>query len=143
MNSLVSRNNLFDDFFKDFAPGFFVRPLHGDHTLPSPAQIKIDVKESDKGYTVQAEVPGVSKDDIQVSLDGGMVTLRAEIKQQDSQSEGDMLLRSERYYGAVSRSFQLPQDIDQAQAKAKYDNGVLTLTLPKKSGGGAQRLAIE
>ena len=143
MNSLVNRNNLFDDFFKDFAPGFFVRPLHGDNTLPSPAQIKIDVKENDKGYTVQAEVPGVSKDDIQVSLDGGMVTLRAEVKQQDSQSEGDMLLRSERYYGAVSRSFQLPQDIDQAQAKAKYDNGVLTLTLPKKSGGGAQRLAIE
>lgn len=143
MNSLISRNSLFDDFFRDFAPGFFIKPLHGDSSLPSPAQIRVDVSENDLSYTVQAEVPGVSKDDIQVSLDGNVVTLRAEIKQQDSQTEGDKVLRSERYYGAVSRSFQLPQDIDQAQAKAKYDNGILMLTLPKKGGTGAQRLAIE
>jgi HSP20 family protein len=58
-------------------PVFYVRPLHGD-PLPSPAQIKVDVKETDKGYTVQAEVPGVSKDEIHVSLDGNVVTLRAE-----------------------------------------------------------------
>ncbi|MBS0316428.1 MAG: Hsp20/alpha crystallin family protein [Proteobacteria bacterium] len=142
MNALISRNSLFDDFFRDVAPGFFIKPLHGD-TLPPPAQIKVDVKENDGSYTVQAEIPGVAKDDIQVSLDGGTVTLRAEVKQEDSKSEGDKLLRSERYYGAVSRSFQLPQDVDEAKAKAKYDNGILTLTLPKKSGGGAQRLAIE
>ena len=83
------------------------------------------------------------KDDIQVSLDGSVVTLRAEVKQEDGQTEGDKVLRSERYYGAVSRSLQLPQDIDQAQAKAKYDNGILMLTLPKKEGTGVQRLAIE
>ena len=142
MNALISRNSLFDDFFRDVAPGFFIKPLHGDN-LPSPAQIKVDVKENDGSYTVQAEIPGVAKDDIQVSLDGGTVTLRAEVKQEDRKSEGDKLLRSERYYGAVSRSFQLPQDVDEAKAKAKYDNGILTLTLPKKSGGGAQRLAIE
>ena len=142
MSSLMTRGGLFDEFFKDIAPGFYVRPLHGD-PLPSPAQIKVDVKESDKAYTVQAEVPGVSKEDIHVSVDGNVVTLRAEVKQQDSQSKDDKVLRTERYYGAVSRSFQLPQDIDQNQAKAKYDNGVLTLTLPKKTSGGSQRLAIE
>lgn len=142
MNSLITRNRLFDDFFRDFAPGFSIRPLHGEG-LPSPEQIKVDVKENDKAYTVQAEIPGVSKDDIQVSLDGNLVTLRAEIKQQDSQAEGDTVLRSERYYGAVARSFQLPLDIDQGAARAKYDNGVLTLTLPKKTGGTGQRLAIE
>ena len=60
MSSLMTRGGLFDDFFKDIAPGFYVRPLHGD-PLPSPAQIKVDVKETDKGYTVEAEVPGVSK----------------------------------------------------------------------------------
>lgn len=142
MNALVHRGSLFDDFFRDFAPGFSVRPLHGD-PLPSPAQIKVDVKENEHAYTVHAEVPGVSKDEIHVAVDGNVVTLRAEVKQQDEQSKDDKLLRSERYYGAVSRSFQLPQDIDQTAAKAKYDNGVLTLTLPKRQGGSAQRLQIE
>jgi HSP20 family protein len=143
MNSLISRGNLFDDFFRDVAPGFYVKPLHGD-PLPSPAQIKVDVKETDKTYIVHAEVPGVNKEDIHVSLDGSVVTLRAEVKQQDSTGKDEKVLRSERYFGAVSRSFQLPVDIDQTQAKAKYDNGVLTLTLPKKQAGtGAQRLTID
>ena len=142
MSSLMTRGGLFDEFFKDIAPGFYVRPLHGD-PLPSPAQIKVDVTENDKGYTVQAEVPGVSKDEIHVALDGNVVTLRAEVKQEDRQGSDEKVLRSERYYGAVSRSFQLPMDIDQAQAKAKYDNGVLTLTLPKKLANGSQRLTIE
>ena len=142
MNSLVNRNRLFDDFFRDFAPGFYVKPLHGD-PLPSPAQIRVDVKEDDKAYTVQAEIPGVSKDDIQVSVDQGVVTLRAEIKQEDSKADGGKLLRSERYYGAMARSFQLPQDIDQAEAKAKYTDGVLTLTLPKKGNSGSARLRVE
>jgi len=142
MNSLITRGGLFDDFFRDVAPSFYVRPLHGD-PLPSPAQIKIDVKESERAYTVQAELPGVPKEDIQVSLDGNMVTLRAEVKQQDAQTKDDKLLRSERYFGSVSRSFQLPQDIDQSESRAKYDNGVLTLTLPKKVGGKTQRLSID
>lgn len=142
MNSLITRGSLLDDFFRDVAPGFYVRPLHGD-ALPTPAQIKVDVKESDKAYTVHAEVPGVTKEDIHVSLDGNVVTLRAEVKQQDAQTRDEKVLRSERYFGAVSRSFQLPMDIDQSQAKAKYDNGVLTLTLPKKTGGGGQRLNID
>lgn len=142
MNSLITRGNLLDEFFRDVAPGFYVKPLHGD-PLPTPAQIKIDVKESDAAYTVHAEVPGVTKEDIHVSLDGNVVTLRAEVKQQDSQARDEKVLRSERYFGAVSRSFQLPVDIDQSRAKAKYDNGVLTLTLPKKTGGGGQRLNID
>ena len=71
------------------------------------------------------------------------MSLRAEIKQQDRQTSGDKLLRSERYYGSVARSFQLPLEIDEAEAKAKYDHGVLTLTLPKKRGRSGQRLAIE
>lgn len=140
MNSLIARSGLFDDFFKDVAPGFYVKPLHGD---AMPAQIKIDVKETPAAYTVEAEVPGVAKEDIHVTVEGGVVTLRAEIKQQDSQREGEKLLRSERYYGAVSRSFQLPVDIDEAAAKARYDNGVLLLTLPKKAATAGQRLTIE
>ena len=132
--------SLFDDFFRDVAPGYFIKPLHGD---PLPAQIKVDVKETDKAYTVLAEVPGVAKEDIHVSLDGNVVTLRAEVKQHDSEARDEKVLRSERYYGAVSRSFQLPMEIDQAQSSARYDNGVLTLTLPKKLTGGSQRLVID
>ena len=142
MNSLVTRGSLFDDFFKDIAPGFYVRPLHGDG-VPTPSQIKVDVKETDGGYTVQAEVPGVPKEDIHVSIEGNVVSLRAEVRQHDQKTEGEKVLRSERYFGSVARSFQLPVDVDAAQAKAKYDNGVLTLTLPKKQGGSAQRLSIE
>lgn len=142
MSALISRGNLFDDFFRDVSPGFYVKPLHGD-PLPSPGQIKMDVKENGTAYTVQAEIPGVTKEDIHVSIEGNMVTVRAEVKQHDIQTKDDKVLRSERYFGAVSRSFQLPQDIDQSQSKAKYDNGVLTLTLPKKQGGSAQRLRIE
>lgn len=141
MSSLVPRS-IFDDFFKDVAPAFYVRPLHGD-ALPAPSKIKIDVKEDDAAYTVHAEVPGVAKDDIQVAIDGNVVSLRAEVQQKDEKKEGEKVLRSERYYGAVERSFQLPADIDAAQAKAKYENGVLTLTLPKKQSGAAQRLKIE
>lgn len=143
MNALMTRGGLFDEFFRDVAPGFYIKPLHGDG-LPNPAQIKVDVKESGEAYTIHAEIPGVPKEDIQVAVDGNVVTLRAEVKQQDSTSQGEKMLRSERFYGAVSRSFQLAGDIDQAQAKAKYDNGVLTLTLPKKQAmSGAQRLTIE
>ncbi len=142
MNALVGRCGLLDDFFKDINPGFYIRPLHGD-PLPTPGQIKVDVTETDTGYVISAEVPGVPKEDIHVSLDGNVVSLRAEVSQQDKQSKDDKVLRSERYFGSVARSFQLPTDIDAAQAKAKYDHGVLTLTLPKKLGGTAQRLAIE
>ena len=142
MNSLVTRGSLFDDFFKDFAPGFYVRPLHGDG-LPTPSQIKIDVKEDDAAYTVHAEVPGVPKEDIHISVEGNVVSLRAEVRQHDQQKDGEKVLRSERYFGQVARSFALPADVDASQAKAKYDNGVLILTLPKKQASNAQRLHIE
>jgi HSP20 family protein len=142
MNSLVSHGSLFDDFFKDFAPGFYVRPLHGDG-LPQPSQIKVDVKEDEASYTVHAEVPGVPKEDIHVSVEGDVVSLRAEVRQHDEKKDGEKVLRSERYFGAMARSFRLPTELDASQAKAKYDNGVLTLVLPKKQGGSAQRLAIE
>lgn len=142
MNALIGRGGLLDEFFKDVNPGFYIRPLHGD-PLPSPSQIKVDVKENETAYTVHAEVPGVAKEDIQVAIDGNMVSLRAEVVQKDEQTRDDKLLRSERFYGAVERSFQLPMEIDSAQAKARYDNGVLTLTLPKKQGAQTRRLTVE
>lgn len=142
MNSLrnLGSRSLLDDFFRDLSPGYFIKPLHGDAL---PAQIKVDIKESDGAYTVHAEIPGVSKEDIHVGLEAGVVTLSAEVKQQDAQTSEEQVLRSERYYGSVSRSFRLPQEIDTGNVKARYENGVLQLSLPKKVQAASRRIAIE
>ncbi|MCD2513611.1 Hsp20/alpha crystallin family protein [Comamonas endophytica] len=142
MSALIGRGGLLDELFRDVNPGFYIRPLHGDG-LPAPSQIRIDVKENEGAYIVEAEVPGVAKEDIQVSIDGNVVSLRAEVTQRDEQTQGGKVLRSERFYGAVERKFQLPADIDAQQANARYDNGVLCLTLPKKQGGQTRRLTVE
>lgn len=144
MNALMKRKtqtpSLFDEFFRDFAPGFFIQPLHGD---PLPAQIKLDIHERDDAFELQAEIPGVKKEDIQVEIDGNVVSLQAEVRQEDSRKEGRSI-RSERYYGSVSRMVQLPTEVDETKAKAKYENGVLRLMLPKKADARSQRrLAIE
>lgn len=132
--------NLLDELFRDFTSGYYVKPLHGD---PLPAQIKVDVGDSKEAYTIKAEVPGVKKDDIHVSIDGSVVTISAEVKQEDKQTKDEQVLRAERYYGSVSRSFQLPQEVDAGAAKAKYENGVLNLTLPKIAPVSTRRLAID
>ena len=142
MTSPLTRGSLLDEFFKEVAPGFFIKPLHGD-PVPSASQIKIDVSENDQAFTVRAEIPGVNKQDIHVSVDGSIVTLSAEIRQHDAEREGEKLLRSERYYGSVSRSFQLPAEVDEAQSKARYENGILLLDLPKKVSNSPQRLTVE
>ena len=103
----------------------------------------MDIKETPTSYAVEAEIPGVSKEDIHVSIEGGVVTLSAEIKQQDQQARDEQVLRSERYYGSVSRSFQLPQDLDAGAASARYENGVLQLALPKKVRAQSRRLTID
>ncbi len=138
ISPFVSRG-LFDELFRDVNPGYFIKPLHGD---PLPTQIKVDVKENPNEFIVEAEIPGTSKDNIHVNIDRNIVSLRAEISQIDSQNKDDKLLRSERYYGEVSRSFQLPVDIDEAASKARYENGVLTLSLLKKQKQGGQRMQI-
>lgn len=139
MNRLVTRNSLFDDFFRE-VPGFFVRPLHGD---PLPETIRLDVKEAGNSFVVSAEVPGVSKENIHVDIDGNEVSIRAEVKQEDAQTEDERVLRSERFFGSVARSISLPAEIDESASKARYEHGVLTLTLPKKIRTGQARITIE
>ncbi|WP_299021578.1 MULTISPECIES: Hsp20/alpha crystallin family protein [unclassified Tepidimonas] len=141
MSNLIPRRmSLFDEFFRDLAPGFYIRPLHGE---PLPQQIKLDVSESDNAYTITAEIPGVSKDAIQVTVENNVVTIGAEVKQEDVKRDGDKVLHSERYFGAVSRTLALPGDVDETQASAKYENGVLTLVLPKKAAVVGKRIRIE
>ena len=141
MPPVMPRNRFFDEFFRDFPLGYSVKPLHGD-PLPSPDKIKIDVKTNDKSFTVHAEMPGLNKDDIHVTVDGNHLTIRAEVKQHDADSEDGQVVHSERYYGAVARTISLPAPVSEAGAKAKYENGILTLNLPKETAGGAKRIAI-
>jgi HSP20 family protein len=132
---IFSGNDPFDEVFK----GFF-RPVRVENQAPT--QFKMDVKEDDKGYQVHAEIPGVKKEDIHVTIDGNQVSISAEVKQEKEVKEGEKVLRSERYYGKVARSFALGADIDENAAQAKYDNGVLELTLPKKVVAPTKRLTI-
>ena len=133
-------NNLFNDFFGDKGSlGYFVSPLHGE-SLPN--NFKVDIKDSDNSYVFQAELPGIRKEDLHVTVDGSTVTIAAEVKQHDEQTKDEKVVRSERYFESVSRSFQLPVDIDQETANASYENGVLQLTLPKKQNLPGKRIEI-
>lgn len=127
----------FDDLFR----GFFVRPVlfEGQPQM----EIKMDLKEDDKSYTVHADIPGVKKEDIHVSIDGNRVSISAESRIEKEEKEGEKVLRSERYCGKVARSFTLTHEVDEAGAKAKYSDGVLELTLPKKAATTAKKLAIQ
>ena len=134
----LTRYDPFDDFFR----GFFVRPVEFGSGTEAP-QIKMDVKEQADNYVVHAELPGVKKEDIHVNIDGPTVSITAERKQEKEVKEGERILRTERYYGKVSRSFQLGQDIDEAKAGAKFTDGVLELTLPKRAATSTRRLTID
>ncbi len=90
-----------------------------------------------------AELPGVKKEDIEVSIDGNHIAISAEVKKEHEEKNGERVLRSERYYGKFSRSFQLAQDVDESTAQAKYSDGVLQLVLPKKAAVSAKKLYIQ
>ena len=135
-------NELVDDLFK----GFLVRPLafegRGDGGAVLP-RAKVDVAEKNGAYVVTAELPGVKKEDIHVSIDGAQVTLEAEVKREKEATKDERVLHSERVYGKVSRSFTLPQEVDEAQAEAKFRDGVLELTLPKKAAAQRKQISIQ
>lgn len=136
--SNITRLDPFDDLFR----GFFVRPVDMNQPATTPS-IRMDVTEQPKAFVVHAELPGVKKEDIHVHVEGNQVSITAEVKQEKEIREGDRILRSERYFGQVARSFQLAQDIDETQANAKFSDGVLELTLPKKAASASKRLTIE
>jgi HSP20 family protein len=137
----ISRYNPADDAFDDLFRGFFMRPVRFEGQ--PEVQVKMDVSEDEKAYTVHAEIPGVKKEDIHVTIDGNQVAISAEIRNEKEVKEGEKVLRSERYYGKVSRAFTLGQDVDEAAAQAKYNNGVLELRLPKQAAAKARRLNIQ
>jgi HSP20 family protein len=125
-----------DDLFRGL-----LRPWRAELTERAP-QIKLDVSEDECNYTIKADVPGVRKEDIDVRIDGNQVTISAEIKKEKEEKKEGRVLRSERQYGYASRSFTLACDVDEAKSAAKYQDGVLKLTLPKKATSAARKLSI-
>ena len=136
--SNIIRRDPFEDLFR----GFFVRPVDFGGNAEA-LQMRVDVKENPESFSVNAELPGISKDDIHVHIDGPVVSISAERKESKEEKEGERVLRTERYYGKVSRSFQLGQEVDESRASAKFVDGVLEPNLPKKAEVQAKRLTIE
>jgi len=137
----IMRFDPFADSFEDMVRRVF-RPVRWEGE-EQPLQIKVDVEEDDKSYKVKAEVPGVKKEDINVQIDGNMVSISAESKREKDVKQNGKVIRSERYYGSLYRSFSLGQDVDQAGATAKYTDGILELTLPKKAASVVKKLAVQ
>jgi HSP20 family protein len=138
----ITRFNPFDDAIDDLFRGFFVRPLSYEGPAGA-AQFRVDVSENENAYTLRAEIPGVKKEDINITIDGDTVAIGAEVKNEKEVKNGDRVLRSERHYGKVYRAFTLGQAVDETAAAAKYNDGVLELTLPKKAAAQAKRVTIQ
>lgn len=124
---------------EDVFRGLGTRPFWREME-PAP-DMRMDVNENDKWYRVNAEIPGVKKEDIEVSVDGNRVTISAEVKR-ETEKKDETEVCQERYYGKVMRSFTLPTEVDTNKVEAHYDNGVLSLTLPKKGNGQGRRIAV-
>jgi HSP20 family protein len=126
----------FDDLFR----GWGVRPMAREFDVAP--EIRIDVSEDDKLYRIKADIPGLDKNDIQISVEGNQVSIGAEIRREMKKKDDEKELYTERYFGKVFRSFSLPVEVDSAKAEAHYENGVLMLQLPKKSNGGTRKITV-
>lgn len=126
-----------DDVMREFS---LLPSLRGVEAEP---RIRMDVQETDQNYLVKADIPGMKKEDIKVAIEGNTVSIQAQSVSEKQEQEGGNVVRRERYVGQQYRSFSLPQEIDENGAEAQYENGVLALTLPKKSGAVSKTLSIK
>lgn len=138
----VTHYDPFGDLFDDLMKGFFVRPIGAEPATAAP-RMKLEVSEQPEAFRVLAEIPGVKKDEIQVTIDGDQVTIGAEVRKEKDVKDGERVVHSERYYGKVARAFRLGADLDESKAQARYADGVLELVLPKKTTAAARKLAIQ
>jgi len=144
-NALTRRDPfglLFDEFFTDF----FARgglPALRSAELPSAVRARIDVIDKNDSFQVLVDLPGVKKEDIQVTIEGSRVAITAESKSEKEEKEGDRVLHSERFAASYARTFELPAEVTEHGAEAGFDNGVLKLTLPKRATVTSKRLSIK
>jgi HSP20 family protein len=138
----VSRYDPFGGMVDDFLKGFFVKPLAYEQSEPV-RRMRIDVSEHNGEYRVLAELPGAKKEDINVQIEGDQVSITAEVRSEREAREGERVLHSERYSGKVARAFRLGEELDESKAVAKYNDGILELTLPKKATTASRQISIQ
>lgn len=115
----------------------------GGHSLEMVPRIRVDISETDHVYLVKADIPGVGKESIKISIDGRQISISVETKKEQQDSKDKKPVRTERYRGEQYRSFTFAQDIDDTKAEARYQDGVLELSLPKKLGTDGKQLSIQ
>src|SRR5687768_7388485 len=138
MTRFIPLENAFENIFRG-VPVWVPNP---QTRASAPAPFRMDVTENDKEYRVHAELPGVKKEDISISINGQEVTVAAELNYEKDVKNGDTVLLAERNYGKIQRAFSLAQEVDQATVQAKYADGMLELTLPKKAAAAAKRIMV-
>lgn len=128
LNSIFGEN-LFDDFFEDFA-----RPMRSTARYNTSTSImRTDVKETDTGYELDIDLPGCKKEDVKAELKNGYLTINAETNgNKDQKDENGRYIRRERYYGTCSRSFYVGEEVTQEDIRAKFEDGILKVSVPKK-----------
>ncbi len=131
--------SMFDDMFAPFTQGASLSQWQDGDAI----RARLNVSESEQAYQVQAELPGVKKEDVKVAIDQQRVTIEGEVKLENERREGENVLYAERSASKFVRSFMLPTEVDDAAAQAHMQDGVLTLTLPKKQGSTAKRITIQ
>jgi len=132
-----SFDRLFDDrFFDSRFPG---AAAPADAALRRPT---LDVAETDKGYSVSLDLPGVAKEDVKITIDGRRVSVSAQSQREQTTKDDERLIYRERSSASFARSFTLPEDVDQQASEAKLDNGVLKLQLAKKVAASARQLTV-
>jgi HSP20 family protein len=134
----------FDDMFPELFRQFMRRSAFDLEPIEQMGDIRIDIDENDKSYAVRAELPGVKKEDVRVEVDGNRVSITAEVRKdvEEKGKEGRVLVR-ETYRGSASRQFTLAHDVDESGVVAKLEDGVLNLTLPKRSEGRSRTVAVQ
>jgi HSP20 family protein len=138
----ITRYSPLEDAFENVLRGIPVWLANPETRAPAPTQFRMDVTENDREYRVLAELPGVKKEEISITVSGNQVAVSAEVKHEKDVKNGDTVLRAERYYGKIQRAFALGQEVDEDTAQAKYTDGVLELTLPKRTAAAAKKLAV-
>ena len=131
--------NMFEELFSPFTQGSALSQWTGDNAV-SP---RLNVSETDKAFEIQAELPGVKKEDVKVAVEHQRITIEGESKREQEQREGENVLYTERSASKFMRSFMLPVEVDESGAEARMENGILTLTLPKKQASAATRITIQ
>jgi HSP20 family protein len=132
----------FSRLFDDTLERYFAPAAGTSADTPTARNPALDVAESDRAYTVKLDMPGVSKADVKVSIEGRQVNVQAQSEKADERREGERVVYRERAITAYARSFTLAAEVDQAEAQAKLENGVLTLTLPKRGARSAAQVTV-